>query len=316
MDKIRVEMSLFSSATESRPRKQPLLHRFDNCVVSPSLGGIWWDDGSNEYTSLCPLPKTGFFLARQDELSATDAICHTGVGLQRDWFVDGEGVPEPPALRDLLVAQGYADMRSRLVFYGILGRTLLPVGHLDDWGLITLLSGVTQSGKSTLLEALASAFFPEARCVGILPHEPGPFSLSALYDKDLVVADDVVDGTTFDNYTSDVVKDMASGAPMGLSRCHQAPIRARWSAPIIIASNYGIAGLVGDGGEDDALARRFVVFEFPHRLQPPLADGTKGDEPLRQKLLRERGEIFAICLYAYHKLIAEVGSEKLDGPKR
>jgi hypothetical protein len=65
-----------------------------------------------------------------------------------------------PAMQQLLDFQEYTP-EMQVWFYCMLGRTLLPVGLRDKFDCIVLMSGQTQSGKSTVMEAFGESLLPD-----------------------------------------------------------------------------------------------------------------------------------------------------------
>lgn len=105
------------------------------------------------------------------------------------WRKDGRVVPPPPlhvdmpAMQQILDFQGYT-AAMQLFLYAMIGRTLLAVGTRDQFSTILLMSGETQSGKSTVLDHVKDSLFPNTERIAILSsNKEEKFGLQTAYNK-------------------------------------------------------------------------------------------------------------------------------------
>ena len=200
-----------------------------------------------------------------------------------------------PAMQQVLHFQDFTP-EMQVWLYAMLGRLMLYAGSRDQFSVILLLSGVTQSGKSTILDAAIAALFPNKERISVLSsNKEGTFGLQASYDKDCLVCDEMEQRP---NWNQGEIKSMATGGYMAIARKNRDAVSTRWKPPVVLSSNY----LVPQWGGNDvyALVRRFAPFVFPHTVANP-------DEAIKQQLHVEMPRLFATCMLSYHWIINNVG---------
>jgi len=179
--------------------------------------------------------------------------------------VDGGAEPPPlhlqmPAMQQLLDFQDFTpEMQS--IFFCMWGRTLLPVGTRDQFACIMLMSGETQSGKSTALEAFSEALLPNTDRIAILSsNKEDKFGLQTSFNKvrfdngkaanapltrratrqDVLICDEM---ERKPSWNLGEIKSMATGGWMSIAVKNSDPVFMRWRAPVVISSNYKV-GLI------------------------------------------------------------------------
>lgn len=199
-----------------------------------------------------------------------------------------------PAMQQILHFQEFTG-EMMLWLYALMGRMLLAVGTLDDFAVIVLFSGATQSGKSTLLEAFLDALFPNKSRIAVLgSNTEVVFGLQTSYNKDCLVCDEMEKKPS---WSPGDIKSMATGGYMSIARKHRDQVFMRWRAPTLLSSNYKVPQWVGDVF---ALVRRFAPFPFPHTVANP-------DHDLKTALVQEACARFVVCIQCYHWVLANVG---------
>ncbi|KAI8820617.1 hypothetical protein BJ741DRAFT_120168 [Chytriomyces cf. hyalinus JEL632] len=88
---------------------------------------------------------------------------------------------------------------------------------------------LTGSGKSLFLEVVKS-FFDVARVGSITSNFEGVFGLQGLYDKDLVIADDLSEDITR-SLPQEMLQTMISGATIIVAIKGQTSVSLNWRAP-------------------------------------------------------------------------------------
>ncbi len=188
------------------------VHGFENCYVDTmECRAYFYADNpqgtsrlvSRHHHAGVRLEKSWFSLRERRRACITDAAARTWTfprkkhldGTTQDLVypfpkgcVDGGAEPPPlhlqmPAMQQLLDFQDFTpEMQS--IFFCMWGRTLLPVGTRDQFACIMLMSGETQSGKSTALEAFSEALLPNTDRIAILSsNKEDKFGLQTSFNK-------------------------------------------------------------------------------------------------------------------------------------
>jgi hypothetical protein len=208
-----------------------------------------------------------------------------------------------PAMQQMLDFQEFtAEMQS--MFYCMLGRTLLPVNTRDKFDCIVLMSGETQSGKSTALDAITESLHPNRERVAVLSsNKEDKFGLQTAYNKDIMICDEM---ERKPSWNLGEIKSMATGSWMSIAVKNGDAVYTRWRAPILISSNYKVPEWGGGGNDVYALVRRFAPFPFPRTV-------TRPDRNLPVQLNGvERGRIFVSCLLNYDWTLRYVGKSAFN----
>ena len=176
-----------------------------------------------------------------------------------------------------------------------IGRLFFPVGKMDNYGLIPMITGDTGTGKSTLLNVICALFAPSKVAVFSGNHEV-TFGLQAKYDKELIIAHEITEALTT-RLSADLFKQIACGERVDIARKHQSSISLPWTAPLFLCGN-AYLGYEDSGG---SLSRRLALFRFDKYVD------TK-DSQLEAKILAtELPALVAKSLLAYQMLREHVG---------
>ena len=164
-----------------------------------------------------------------------------------------------------------------------------------DGKVFFLLQGVSNSGKSVLLELLRSMFNPEAVSTLDLYRLGDRFSGAALIEKKLNICGDLPNRTLSAQAVA-TLKQITGRDLMTVEEKYKPLATMAPAINLVFASNFPIRM----AEEDTALLSRMVV--IPFRFSIPTE---QQDHLLTQKILAERDGIFLRAIHAYHRLLAD-----------
>jgi hypothetical protein len=187
-----------------------------------------------------------------------------------------------PAMEQFMRTQRWG-REKRAMFYIMLGRLLYDVSEIDDYQVVLLLSGESGAGKSTVVNFIQAAFYPDHDRIAVLSsNKEKKFGLQEHYNADLVVCDEM-DPEAAKSWSAAEFKGQASGGWMSIARKNRGPAFLKWKAPMIISSNYSTPGWKDSTG---AIARRILGFHCEHKVTR--------DDPYFEKRLRDEGAAMLI----------------------
>ena len=158
-----------------------------------------------------------------------------------------------------------------------------------------LLQGVSNSGKSVLLELLRSMFNPQAVSTLDLYRLGDRFSGAALIEKKLNICGDLPNRTLSAQAVA-TLKQITGRDLMTVEEKYKPLATMAPAINLVFASNFPIRM----AEEDTALLSRMVV--IPFRFSIPTE---QQDHLLTQKILAERDGIFLRAIHAYHRLLVD-----------
>ena len=172
-----------------------------------------------------------------------------------------------------------------------IGRLFYDVGKYDKLAVVPFVIGDTNTGKSTLINIIRSMFAPGS--VGSLDskHET-IFGLSSLYDKELIVAQEV-NNKMADQLSSDAFKMMVCGESISISRKHTKSLQADWTVPLFMCGNQHL-NYTDDRG---SISRRLAIFKFERYVAE--VDGSLEEQIVKHEL----SKVLTKCLMAYRLLL-------------
>ena len=158
----------------------------------------------------------------------------------------------------------------------------------DDYGFMLYLQGEPGCGKSVILDVMSACFENIGAISSTFEQK---FGLSYLYDKDLVICDDipedigkVLDQTTFQTITTNGMVSVAVKGGDGFS--------VKWNVPLLFAGNYALK--YKDKGQ---ISRRVLVANFEKSIRKP-------DVSLKKRIISEELPNFIYkCLKNYQNLL-------------
>lgn len=203
------------------------------------------------------------------------------------------GSAETPYLDQILDAQFDKDVAE--VLCALIGRALFTVGQLDGWQVMLFMSGVGGTGKSLVLNIIASLFAPEA--VGNLAAKREEiFGMANLVDREIVLGSDMPAKMSA-SLPQEIMQTMTAGDRMEIPRKGQVALQVKWTAPVILAGNH-YPDYVNTGNN---VGRRMVTVRFDNVITTPQ------DNLLECILQSELPNIVYRCLHAYMVLRVWVG---------
>lgn len=172
----------------------------------------------------------------------------------------------------------------------VIGRSFYNLGQFDKYEFFPYIFGEPQTGK-TLFCNLLNMLNPNIGFINVGSYSTN-FCLEPFVDKDLGIMDDmpeyldtIIDATN--------LQKMSSGQMMTINIKNKTPIHLKWEIMVVIISNY----FLKIRGNDKAIARRFMCFNFPNKI-------LNGNAGLVDELFNE--EIIGIiteCCKSYINLI-------------
>ena len=194
-------------------------------------------------------------------------------------------------LFDKIVRHQLEDDEIYTYMLAFIGRLFYDVGGYDKFAVVPFVIGDTNTGKSTLINIIRSMFAPGS--VGSLDskHET-IFGLSSLYDKELIVAQEVSNRMA-DQLSSDAFKMMVCGESITVSRKHAKSVETSWTVPLFMCGNQHL-NYTDDKG---SISRRLAIFRFEKYVAE--VDGSLEEQIVKHEL----SKVLTKCLMAYRLLL-------------
>jgi hypothetical protein len=176
-----------------------------------------------------------------------------------------------------------------------IGRVFFDVGEFDDWQFMPFLRGVPGAGKSLVL-AVITAMHNEVGTINKGYEEK--FGLSALYEKDVVILDDLPKNIK-DILNQELFQTLISGGNVSIGIKGVTAITRPWLKPFIIAGNHSVN--YDDKGN---VTRRIVEFVWTKPV-------VEGDPTLKKRIIQnELPNLMLKCLQMY-KNYRDLSADKL-----
>ena len=141
-----------------------------------------------------------------------------------------------------------------------IGRLFFKVKELDNWGYILVLLGESGRGKSTLGNIVKAMFSNVGFLNSSFNKKTG---LSDLYDKDIIIADDLPKNIK-SVLPQQEFQTMVTGGGINVNRKYRSSIFIDWVVPLLILTNYRL-NYNDDMGQ---ISRRIMIavfsYEVPH----------------------------------------------------
>jgi phage/plasmid-associated DNA primase len=241
-------------------------------------------------------PEFGFLEVNQEYLGFTNGILNTrtleftneslvpGDLIVRKYFnQEFTGNTCTPLMDKILDYQFTPIVRDFI--YTCLGRMF---EIRDNYGFMLYLQGEPGCGKSVVLDVISECFNNVGAISSTFEQK---FGLGYLYDKDIVICDDipedigkVLDQTTFQTITTNGMVSVAIKGGDGFS--------LKWTVPLLFAGNYSLK--YKDKGQ---ISRRVIVANFEKSVRKP-------DVSLKRRIIAEELPQFIYkCLKMYNDLL-------------
>jgi hypothetical protein len=201
-----------------------------------------------------------------------------------------------PAFDQLMEPQNLSVELKRWALALFIGRMLYDVGDLDDWQIHPFVKGMSNTGKTKLLETIAALY--EDEDVGVISNNIEPqFGLNIIAQKFIAIADDV--RTTIKLDQSDF-QNMASGTRVSCPVKHSDPLVVpRWTCSTVWSGNE-VPDFHDNAG---SYSRRLGVLLFANVVPHP--DGTLGE-----RLLEELPQLIVKGNWAYRNMLRRYGRRR------
>lgn len=207
-----------------------------------------------------------------------------------------------PNISKILKDQGF-NYIERFFIFGLLGRLLYRVGEYDNWSVFLFFIGLAGTGKSTLLQILASIYDPGD--VGYLSNNiQKKFGLETIYNKKLFLALDIDSKFSLDQTS---FQSLCSGEEVSIQRKNKPAVSVKWNVPGAFAGNT-LPAWTDNGG---SLSRRLITIEY---LKPLRAVDTK----LKDRCMLELDRFIQSINQCYRHLVdkfAHIAIKKVLPPK-
>ncbi|KAJ3029115.1 hypothetical protein HDV00_009783, partial [Rhizophlyctis rosea] len=176
-----------------------------------------------------------------------------------------------------------------------LGRLFFEVGERDNWSYMLYLLGAPGTGRSSIMNVV-QRFFDHVGTIGAA-HEK-TFGLAALYDKEVIVIDDLpVNFSTVFPQTD--FQSMVSGGATSIRPMRDTAFLKMWKVPLLFGGNWSLDYL--DKGQ---ITRRVVNAVFEEIVLKP-------DPTLERRILQsELAKLIFKCLRLYKQYVERY--ENLD----
>lgn len=168
----------------------------------------------------------------------------------------------------LFHVQGWAPEKIDLC-KAFLGRLAFPLNTVDEWDNTPFLFGKAGAGKTTLVNAVVGSYFAKTQIGTISNTIENKFGLQTIYDKEVVIANDI-DGALIGQNGLDtgVLKNMIEGGAVSVAIKFAPAKVVTWRSPLLMTGN-AIPPWPDAQGE---FSRRITYFDFT--VEPPSVDST------------------------------------------
>lgn len=201
-----------------------------------------------------------------------------------------------PAFEQILNSQFLSVTLKRWVYALFIGRMLYDVGELDDYQIHVFVKGAGNTGKSKILETIASIY--DEQDVGILPNNiEEKFGLAPIVHKFVAIADDVRKNLKLDQ--SDF-QNMSSGNRVSCPNKNKDPIVVpKWKCGVAWSGNE-VPNFHDNSG---SYSRRMVILLFAYVV-------VNVDMTLMDRLLAELPMLIVKGNMAYRNMLRRYGDKK------
>ncbi len=172
-----------------------------------------------------------------------------------------------------------------------IGRLFFKVGEKDNWQYMPYLLGEAGTGKSTIMN-IVKRMFTNLGAVGKIEDK---YLLGGLYDKDLVLIDDVPRNikNAFDQQTW---QSCISGGPVQIRLMNQVAFTIEsWLVPMLWGGNWNV-----DYDDKGQVSRRMLIWNFEKLVRHGRGNATLEEDIIREEL----PSIMVQCLRAYHEKVS------------
>lgn len=194
-----------------------------------------------------------------------------------------------PLMDSVLDYQFSIDVREFI--YGCLGRMF---GIRDNYGFMLYLLGEASTGKSLIIDIISHCF----ENVGAITETfEEKFGLGSLYDKDIIVTDDLPKKIS-KIFPQQLFQSCITGGTVSIAVKNGSAINMKWNVPILFAGNW-----LPDYSDQRQIARRILTAKFDKIVNKP--DTTLFDKITTTEL---PAFINKVCVY-YNNMLKTSGNK-------
>ena len=149
------------------------------------------------------------------------------------------------------------------IHLGLLGRSFYPINHLEDWGVVVVNYGVSNTGKSTTIEMINKSLNQlKTKTIGSQSNEKSRFALDGKNNNELLI---INEAENLPNAIgADLFKSMCRGEKVEIEGKGKDCISENWTTPMLLASNTEIPYKDKSGG----IGNRIVYFKHSVIINP------------------------------------------------
>ena len=149
------------------------------------------------------------------------------------------------------------------IHLGLLGRSFYPINHLEDWGVVVVNYGVSNTGKSTTIEMVNKSLNQlKTKTIGSQSNEKSRFALDGKNNNELLI---INEAENLPNAIgADLFKSMCRGEKVEIEGKGKDCISENWTTPMLLASNTEIPYKDKSGG----IGNRIVYFKHSVIINP------------------------------------------------
>ena len=184
--------------------------------------------------------------------------------LCRNYFnEDYEPLTEiPDCLRTIYMDQKFNNDTID-IHLGLLGRSFYPINHLEDWGVVLVNYGVSNTGKSTTIEMINKSLNQlKTKTIGSQSNDKSRFALDGKNNNELLI---INEAENLPNAIgAELFKSMCRGEKVEIEGKGKDCISEDWTTPMLLASNTEIPYKDKSGG----VGNRIVYFKHSVIINP------------------------------------------------
>ena len=149
------------------------------------------------------------------------------------------------------------------IHLALLGRSFYPINHLEDWGVVLVNYGVSNTGKSTTIEMINKSLNQlKTKTIGSQSNDKSRFALDGKNNNELLI---INEAENLPNAIgAELFKSMCRGEKVEIEGKGKDCISEDWTTPMLLASNTEIPYKDKSGG----VGNRIVYFKHSVIINP------------------------------------------------
>ena len=149
------------------------------------------------------------------------------------------------------------------IHLALLGRAFYPINHLEDWGIVLVNYGVSNTGKSTTIEMINKSLNQlKTKTISSQSQDKSRFALDGKNNNELLI---INEAENLPNALgAEIFKSMCRGEKVEIEGKGKDCISEDWTTPMLLASNTEIPYKDKSGG----IGNRLVYFKHSSIVKP------------------------------------------------